>query len=267
MHITAIFLGLLQGATEFLPVSSSGHLVLAEAFLGVSEAGLAFDIALHMGTLLAILIYFRQDWLAMLTAWLPASAADPARAARRLMLMRIIVATVPAAAAGVLLEDYAAEAFRAPLLVACTLAVFGALLWYADARGRRARGFAAMDMVDALVIGLAQALAIVPGVSRSGVTMTAGLLRGLDRPAAARFSFLMSAPVIGGAGLLNALKIMKTGLAPGQGSFFLTGVVVSALSGYLFIALLMKYIRTRSLAVFAWYRFALAAVVAWTLVL
>jgi len=266
MDITSILLGILQGATEFLPVSSSGHLVLAEAFFQVEEAGLTFDIALHMGTLLAILVYFRHDWLAMGRACLRFGGGSREDAAMQGLLAKICVATLPAVVAGLLLEDYAEGVFRTPALVASTLAGVGALLLYADTTGSRVRSFDELTVRDAVVIGLAQAFAIVPGVSRSGITMTAGLFRGLDRPAVARFSFLMSAPIIGGAGVLNLLKIMGSGLEPGQAGFFITGFVSSALSGYLFIAFLMKYIETRSLAVFAWYRFALAAVVLWLLV-
>ncbi len=267
MDLSSILLGLLQGATEFLPVSSSGHLILAESFFKIRQAGLAYDISLHMGTLLAILVYFRKDWLAMLGACLRLSSRASEDTENRRLLVLVIIATIPAAVAGVLLEDYAESTFRVPLLVACTLAGVGALMLYADRSGRRERGLKSLTMTDAVIIGVAQAFAVIPGVSRSGSTMTAGLFRGLDRPAAARFSFLMSAPIIAGAGLVNGLKLLHTGLAPGQASFFLTGFVASALSGYAFVAFLMRYLETRSLALFCWYRFALAAVVVWFLVL
>jgi len=259
--IYSALLGLLQGATEFLPVSSSGHLVLAESFFHVEEASLTFDVALHMGTLLAVIIFFRQDLLAMLSAVCRIKSRSPEDLVNRRLALFLSIATVPAVVAGLLLEDLVETTFRYPGLVSVTLILFGLLLLWSDKKGSQTREFTDLGFKDILIIGFAQALAIIPGVSRSGITMTAGLFRSLDRPAVARFSFLMSTPIILGAGMYNLLKIMGQGLTDGQISFFLTGFTVSAISGYLFILFLMNYIRTRSFAVFAYYRFALAGLI------
>lgn len=263
--ITAILLGVLQGATEFLPVSSSGHLVLAEALFHIQEAGLSFDVALHMGTLVAILLYFKRDLLAIVGSLFRLGSQEPtARQNQRLALL-LIVATIPAAVIGKIYGDQIEENLRQPLVVAATLAGVGLILLWAEKISTRTRFLHDLRLMDAIIIGLAQACALVPGVSRSGITMTAGLFRHMDRTAAARFSFLMSAPIIAGAGLLNLIKISKQGgLLPGQGAFFLAGFFASAISGYLFIAFLMRFIQTRSFAIFAYYRLALAAVVVWT---
>lgn len=263
--VKAILLGVLQGATEFLPVSSSGHLVLAETFFHIQEAGLTFDVALHMGTLVAILIYFKRDLMDLAgSLFRLGSREQTVRLNQRLALL-LIVATIPAAVIGKLYGDQIEQNLRQPLVVAGTLAGVALILLWAEKISTRKRCIHDLGMMDAIVIGVAQACALVPGVSRSGITMTVGLFRHMDRTAAARFSFLMSAPIIGGAGLLNLVKIMKQGgLLPGQGAFFLAGFLASAISGYLFIAFLMRYIQTRSFAIFAYYRLALAAVVVWT---
>lgn len=266
-HVSAVLLGILQGAAEFLPISSSGHLVLAERFFKVREAGLTFDVALHMGTLLAVLVYFRVELTVIIRDTACFWRQDQLAQENRRHGLLICIATLPAVFAGLLLEDYAASIFRSPVLVAVNLAVFGGILLWAERVGNQGRAFQALRLRDAIIIGCAQALAIIPGVSRSGITMTAGLFCNLDRPAVARFSFLLSAPVIFGAGLLNLITIYEQGLAPGQGLFFFSGFVAAALSGYLFIVWLMKYIEKRSFAIFAYYRFLLAAVVVWALVL
>lgn len=260
-YFTAVMLGLLQGAAEFLPISSSGHLVLAEVFFKVEEAGLTFDVALHMGTLIAVLLYFCGDIWAIVLAPFKTAQTEQDTLYRRSALF-IVVATVPAAVTGYFLEDYAATVFRHPALVAGTLVVGGLLLLWAEKHGRRLKGFGDLSFGHAVLIGAAQALAIIPGMSRSGMTMMAGLFMGYDRTSVARFSFLLSAPIIAGAGLLNGVKIIQQGgLEPDQVSFFLVGFISAALSGYLFITFLMKYIQTRSFAIFAYYRFILAALV------
>jgi len=262
----AAFLGILQGATEFLPVSSSGHLALAEAFFHIKEAGLTFDIALHMGTLLAILAYFHHDFYSMALA-LIGKNAEPEDQQNRRMAIFIALATIPAVVAG-LLGEHAAEALlRGPATVAFSLSAAGLFLWLAEKMGSRQRSFSAMTLKDALIIGLAQSLALIPGVSRSGSTMSAGLFLGLDRSATARFSFLLSAPIIFGAGIYKIPKIIGMGLNQSEILFYLTGFFTSAVSGYLVISLLMKYVRTRSLTVFAYYRFFLSAIVVIALLL
>lgn len=258
---TAIFLGLLQGATEFLPISSSGHLALFEHFLGIEEAGLVFDVALHLGTLLGVLIYFRRDFSLMAVAVLkPKMAGEEAVLHRRLALY-ICLGTLPAVAAGYLLKDAAETVFRSPVFISATLAGAGLLLLLADKLGRLQRSLKDMGLGDAAVIGLFQALALMPGVSRSGITMTAGLMRGLNRMSAARFSFLLSVPVIFGAGVYNLPDIIRQGSEPGQLGFYLAGFTAAAVSGYLIIAFLLRFVQTHSFAVFAYYRFVLAGLV------
>jgi undecaprenyl-diphosphatase len=259
--INAILLGLLQGATEFLPISSSGHLVLAEYFLGLEEVGLSFDVALHLGTLLAILIYFRKDFLMMIRALLPYIDHDEEAVFHRKLALYIILGTIPGGLAGFLLNDLVETSFRNPALVASTLGGVALLLLWAERAGRKRRDITDISVVDAIVIGTAQALAVVPGVSRSGITMTAALFGGFNRQAAARFSFMLSAPIIFGAGVYKIPEIISQGGEGGQLTFYLAGFLASALSGYLFIAWLLKFVRTRTFDIFAYYRLGLAAII------
>jgi len=251
----AAVLGILQGLTEFLPVSSSAHLALAPWALGWPEPGLAFDVALHAGTLAAVLWYFRRDWMAL--------AAGVVRALRRGRIdepdsrraMLLVVATVPGAAIGYALQRQAETIFRAPALTAAALIAMGAILWVVDARAAACRPLAEMRWRDALLVGLAQACAIVPGVSRSGATITAGRALGFDRAGAATFSFLMSMPIIAAAAVLKAPDAVRTAHpAP-----VLVGMAAAALSGWLAIAGLLAFVRTRGLGAFAVYRFILGA--------
>ena len=259
--IEAIIFGIIQGATEFLPVSSSGHLALAHYFLGAQESDLAFDVALHLGTLVAILAYFRDDFLQMGKAVLGLHQ-EPAETLRlRKMTFFIVIATIPGALAGLWLGKTAETYFRHPAMVAMALAVAGLLLLWADRAGKRTRGFEATTLTDALLIGLSQACAIIPGVSRSGSTITCGLALGLTRQAAIRFSFLLSAPIIFGAGVHEIPAILKNGQMEGQSILYVSGFLAAAISGYLFISFIMQYIRARSFAIFAYYRFLLAALV------
>jgi len=257
----AIFLGLLQGVTEFLPISSSGHLALVEFFLGIEEAGLAFDVALHLGTLVGVLIYFRRDLFMMFTAVFNPRKLGEESGTHRQLAWFICLGTIPAVIAGYFLKDAAETVFRSPFFIAATLAGAGLLLLYADRAGKHLRDMKSIGLVDALLIGLFQALALMPGVSRSGITMTAGLMRGLNRMAAARFSFLLSVPVIFGAGVYNLPDIIRQGSAPGQLGFYFAGFITAAISGYLVIAFLLRFIQSHSFAVFAYYRFLLAGVV------
>jgi len=257
----ATLLGLLQGITEFLPISSSGHLVLAEAFLDIEQGSLAFDVALHLGTLLGVLIYFRRDFFRMFIAFVKPGQLGEESRGQRLLLLYICLGTLPAVAAGYLLKDAAETAFRKPVLIACTLAGAGLLLLMADRLGKRQRSMKGIGIADAVLIGFAQAFALVPGVSRSGITMTAGLARGLNRMAAARFSFLLSAPIILGAGIYNLPAIISQGTEPGQQGFYLAGFSAAAVSGYLVIAFLLRFVQTHSFAIFAYYRFVLAGLV------
>jgi len=259
--VEATIFGILQGITEFLPVSSSAHLALAHYFLGTQESDLAFDVALHLGTLLAILAYFRDDVWQMGKAVFGLHTEQTETQRLRKMALFIVIATVPGALAGLLLGKAAENYFRHPAMVATALAGAGLLLLLADRAGKRARNFEKITLIDALLIGLSQACAIIPGVSRSGSTITCGLAMGLTRQAAIRFSFLLSAPIIFGAGVHEIPKIVKNGLLDGQGILYVSGFLAAAISGYLFISFIMQYIRARSFAIFAYYRFLLAALV------
>lgn len=257
----SIFLGILQGTTEFLPISSSGHLILAEHFLGIEEATLAFDVMLHLGTLVAVLAYFSSDWLSILQGFLPGAGQN--RPSRRLLAL-LVIGTVPGATLGFLLESQVETILRAPWLIAGTLSGVALLLLLAEHLADHRRSFESVGWRDALCIGAAQALAIIPGVSRSGITMTAALFLGLDRIGAARFSFLLSAPIIAGAGLHQNLEFLRCGTT-GLGANCLWGFGAAALSGYGVIAFLMRFLTRHSFRPFAYYRLALAAAVAMAL--
>jgi undecaprenyl-diphosphatase len=257
--LQAAILGLVQGMTEFLPVSSSAHLILVPRFLGWPDQGLDFDIAAHLGTFVAVLIYFRRDVQRLVQGVLfgfLAGAAPEERAAGRLGWW-LVWATVPVAAAGLLLSHWIETALRSPLVVAATSIGFGALLAAADLLARRDRDLTSLTPGDSLAIGVAQALALVPGTSRSGITITAARLRGLDRETAARFSFLLSVP----AGFLVAAKDLLD-LASGkiqatQHAPMLVGFLVAGISGYLVIGGLLAWLRRRTLVGFAAYRVVL----------
>lgn len=250
--LSAIVLGIVQGLTEFLPISSTAHLVVIPWLFdwGGTVNTLAFDVALHGGTLASLFICFRRDILEM-------------AARRRGLLVLLLAATVPAAAAGVLLEDYVDGVLRSPSLIALMLAAFGLVMYYAETF-QKTKALERISLSDALFIGIAQALAIVPGVSRSGVTISAGLMRGVKREEAARFSFLLSIPVIAGATVLEGGKLLSS---PGDFDFALVGAgFVSAMAtGFLAIRFMMAFLRRHSMNAFVLYRFALAAIIAgWT---
>ena len=268
--VQAIVLGIVQGLTEFLPVSSSGHLIVVPALLGWHDPfidSLAFSVLLHMATLLALLVYFRSDWLRLIPAGLAAIrdrslGDDPDR---RLAWL-LAVATIPAVIAGVLLNDAIETVFREPRLVAVTLVLGAAILFVADRVGSRTKGIESVSFPVAAGIGAAQALALVPGVSRSGISISAGLFAGLDRESAARFAFLMATPITAGAGLWELRKIVsgEAGVDLPLVPLF-AGMVAALISGLLAIAVLLRYLRTHGLGVFVVYRIALAVlvVVAW----
>ena len=256
--VDAVFLGVLQGATEFLPVSSSGHLILAEYFLGLTDTSLAFDVTLHLGTLLAVLSYFWKDWFGMATALLPGSHEDPDY---RRLLFFLLAGTVPGAAAGYFLEGIASTVFRSPWIVVAALSGVALLLWLAEKVARQKLDFSKINLKSAVLIGISQALAIVPGTSRSGITITTGLFLGFNRRAAARFSFLLSAPIIAGAGLYEGLKLWENGFAC-MGLDYVWGFLASLISGYVVIAFLMRYLVHHTFYPFIYYRLVLAAIVA-----
>ncbi len=250
-------LGVLQGLAEFLPISSSAHLALAPWAFGWAAPGLAFDVALHIGTLAAVLWYFRRDWLALARAGVASLVARRLEGEDGRRLGLLIVGTVPGAALGYVLQRQAETIFRTPVLTAIALIVMGALLWIVDRRARTDRRLSGMGWRDAILIGLAQACAIVPGVSRSGATITAGRALGFDRAGAATFSFLMSMPITAAAAALKAPEALRAAdLAP-----VLVGMLTAAVSGWLAIAVLLRYLRQSGLGVFAVYRFVLGGAV------
>jgi undecaprenyl-diphosphatase len=254
----AFVLGLLQGLAEFLPISSSAHLTLAPWAFGWPDPGLSFDVALHVGTLVAVLWYFRKEWvrLARAAGGLLARGGRP-EGTEQQRVIYLIIATIPGAIFGLLLEKKADAAFRAPALIAGALAVMGLLLWLVDARAPHDRPLRGMGWTDALLIGLAQVFALIPGVSRSGATITAGRALRFDRESAAVFSFLMSMPIIAAAALLKVPHLLREGItAP-----LAVGVITSAVSGWVAIAVVLRFVRSHSYGAFAIYRVILAAVV------
>jgi undecaprenyl-diphosphatase len=268
--LQAIVLGVVQGLTEFLPVSSSGHLLLGQYFFGLDQDrfGLSFDVALHMGTLVAVVSYFWRDLLRMAFAFFR-SLADRAVAndpdAR--MAYLVIASTVPAALIGFLFEGFFEGAARSPWVVVFNFVLVGALFIAGEVVGRKDRRASRLGFGEAVGIGFAQAAALVPGVSRSGATITLGLFLGLRREEAARFSFLMSVPIIAGAGGLKVGEVISRGMDAAQTLLFVVGFVTSAAVGYVTIRFLLNYLTNHSLRAFAFYRFGVAAVVALLLLL
>ena len=257
--IQALVLGLLQGATEFLPVSSSGHLVLVPWLLGWSAPPLLYDIVVHLGTLLAVVVHFGQDIVAVLRGLLVLVRTRRAESVDARLAWHLILSAIPGAILGYFLEDLFERLFSAPLTVSLLLCVTAALLLISEHLGRRERDVDSIRPLDALTMGLAQGLAIAPGISRSGATMAAGLLRGLDRTSAARFSFLMSVPIILGAGAYQMLKLFQGGSLPASAGLLLAGFAAAAISGYVAIRWMLNLIRTHSLRPFAYYCLAAAA--------
>ncbi|MGE5200012.1 MAG: undecaprenyl-diphosphate phosphatase, partial [Rhodospirillaceae bacterium] len=253
------------GLTEFLPVSSSAHLILARALLGwdAAELGLAFDVACHVGTLGAVLAYFRTD-VAALAAGAPGLLRRPLwpgdAAGRRLRL--IAIGTVPVVVVGLLMAGAIEDALRTPWVTVVTLVAVAVLFLLVERSGRATRGEEAITPAAAFAIGVAQASALVPGVSRSGATITAGMFLGVRREAAARFSFLLGVPAILAAAAHEGLPLVRAGMDAGQARLFVIGMGVSGVVGYATIKYFLKYLVGHSLAPFAWYRMALAAVTA-----
>jgi undecaprenyl-diphosphatase len=275
----AVVLAVIQGLAEFIPVSSSGHLIIVRRLLGWNELSpaheLTFDVALHFGTLLSVLFYFRRTWFQIVRAAFGGKvvrfsetsgseqdlSSEEARE-ERLLLWFMAAATIPGAIAGKLLEHSAEEYFRAHiLLIAGALIVVALLMWWGEKAGEQRKPLTGISLGDALVVGCAQATALIPGVSRSGSTITAGLFRDFTRNAAVRFSFLLSTPIIAGAALLKAHELKKEGLPPGMHAPFLVGVLVSAIVGYLAISWLIRYLETRSLKIFILYRIIFGIIV------
>jgi undecaprenyl-diphosphatase len=259
-------MGIVQGLTEFLPISSSGHLILVPYLLGWTDSfitSLAFSVMLHMGTLVALLVYFRKDWLVLVPAGL-ATIRDRSFAGdkdRRLAWL-IAITTIPAIIVAPLLNDVIETSVRTAGLVAITLLIGAAIMWLADRLGPKDRELDRLTFPRALTIGLAQALALIPGISRSGISISTGLFVGLNRESAARFSFLMATPITLAAGLYEAVKVAQGDIGSTVDIVPLViGMIAALISGLLAIHFLLRYLRTNSLAVFVIYRIVLAAIV------
>lgn len=258
----AVLLAVIQGLTEFLPISSSAHLALAPWLLGWRDQGLAFDIALHFGTLLGVLIYFARDWRVILLDGIGFRTPAAEGAMPRRLLWMLAAGTVPVGIAGLLLKDAAETVFRTPWVIGTMLILVGLLMGWAERRARFDRTMSQAGWMDAVVIGAAQALAVIPGTSRSGITLVAGLFRGLDRAAAARFSFLLGTPAIGAAAADAMLDLYRAGgIPPGERTVFFTAMAVSALTGCLVIAWFLRFLRRRTLRFFVAYRISFGILV------
>jgi undecaprenyl-diphosphatase len=262
--VESIILGVIQGLTEFLPVSSTAHLVIVPDLFNWNSPllnSLTFDVALHVGTLLAVVGYFFRDTLDLITGFVRGLSRnnfnyDP----KSRFSLLVFLGTIPAGIFGVLLDKWVETKFRTPAVLATSLIVVGILMWYAERQAKRIKKTDSMTMKDALIIGLSQALALVPGTSRSGITISSGLLLGYDREEAARFSFLLSIPVIAGAAILK-LRIFIHGIPAGDMAPLLFGTLFSALFGFLAIKYFMRYLHRHTMNVFVWYRFLFAAVI------
>ncbi len=267
LSIQALVLGLIQGLTEFLPISSSGHLIIVPDLLGWKDPfidSLEFSVMLHMGTLVALLVYFARDWVRLLLAGL-ASIRDRSLAGDpdRKLAWLIVVTAIPAGIAGVLLNDFFESTVREPAIVAVMLVIGGAILWLADRWGWKRRPIDSLSFPGAFGIGCSQALALVPGISRSGITISAGLFLGLTREAATRFSFLMSMPVIAGAGIFEARKLLQHDPnAPSpELNLIVIGFIAALVAGLVAIKFLLEFVRRQSMSLFVIYRIILAIVV------
>ncbi len=257
----AIVLAVVQGLTEFLPISSTAHLTLFPWLLGWKDPGLTFDVALHVGTLVAVLLYFWRMWVEMISAAAGlAGSSNPAGEYRRLFWY-LVIGTLPAGLAGYKFEHAAEETLRQPAVIGAALVLVALLMWAAERLSRRHETLSEVTLLDSIVVGISQGVAVIPGVSRSGITMSTGLFRGMTRETAARFSFLLSTPIIAGAALKKGLEIRHEGLPPEMRVPFVVGIVVSGLVGYTVIAWLIRYLERRTFKPFIIYRLALGVIV------
>lgn len=270
--LQTIILGLVQGVSEFLPISSSGHLVLTPWFFGWEDPGLSFDVALHLGTLIAVVTYFRKDIFQIGKSFfenknLGRGVNNETKKIKKKsaltskyradFLWLVVVATIPGALSGYFFEDYAETVFRSPLVIAFMLAGVGFLIFWADRKKEHQKEISEINLKMAIFIGIAQALAIIPGTSRSGITIVAALLLGLKRVDAAKFSFLMSIPIIFGATVFKFKDFIDSGI----GSPELLGILIAGISGFLAIAGLIKFVERVSYQLFFWYRLVLAIII------
>ena len=258
--VESIILGAIQGITEFFPVSSTAHLVLLPWFFSWTDQGLPFNVALHIGSLIAIIYYFWREWLLIIKEFILSILgwSFEGRANGKTGLY-LIIATIPGGLAGIIFEDYAAGILRNPLSIAFTLSFFGVVLYFSDRFSKKTRTVGQLNVVDCVVIGICQAFAIIPGVSRSGITITGAMFRGLKREEAAKFSFLLAAPLIAAAGLYEARHLDPSAVISLP---FIGGILASAVFAFLAIKYLLRYVRRSSYTVFVVYRLALAVVIA-----
>jgi undecaprenyl-diphosphatase len=265
-ELEALLLGIVQGLTEFLPISSSGHLIIVpwlqdyRFLIDHPDFNKTFDVALHAGTLIAALAYFRREVVRLSRGFLTALRARAVESAEERLSVAIAVGTVPALIAGGLGSGFIEDHLGEPWMIAVQLIAFGALLLHADRLPQR-KALEGTTVRDGLYIGVAQVLALAPGTSRSGITITAGRYLGLDRDAAARFSFLLLIPIVAGATLFKGAEAIAEGLPPGVGGPMIVGTVAAAVSGYLAIAFLLRLVRTASYAPFVYYRYAAGAAI------
>jgi undecaprenyl-diphosphatase len=264
----AIVLALVQAFTEFLPVSSTAHLTLFPWLLGWQDPGLAFDVALHAGTLVAVLLYFFKDWLTLALCGVgvkyPANATIEEVGQHKKLFWYMVIGTIPGGILGALFEHKIEEHFRTPYVIAISLIAVALVMWWADSKSPLKRPIEQSDIGDAVTIGTAQALALCPGVSRSGITITAGLFRGFTREAATRFSFLLSTPLIAGAVVSHLPKLIKLHKAGGLDlplSTLLISILVSGVAGYFVIAFFLRYLQTHTLKLFVFYRLLFGIIV------
>jgi undecaprenyl-diphosphatase len=264
----AIVLALVQAFTEFLPVSSTAHLTLFPWLLGWQDPGLAFDVALHAGTLVAVLLYFFKDWLTLALCGVgvkyPANATAEEVGQHKKLFWYMVIGTIPGGILGALFEHKIEEHFRTPYVIAISLIAVALVMWWADSKSPLKRPIEQSNIGDAVTIGTAQALALCPGVSRSGITITAGLFRGFTREAATRFSFLLSTPLIAGAVVSHLPKLVKLHKAGGLDlplSTLLISILVSGVAGYFVIAFFLRYLQTHTLKLFVFYRLLFGIIV------
>jgi undecaprenyl-diphosphatase len=260
--LQVIVLAVIQGITEFLPISSHAHLIVAPMWLGWKDPGLTFDIALHAGTLAAVLIFFFRDWLQVIAQGFGISHGSDAQLKQnRMLLWYLVVGTIPAAIIGFIFKEQAEE-WKNPYVIGAMMIGIGLLMWLADSVASGKKNIAGITFPDSIAIGAAQALAVIPGVSRSGITIAAALFRDIDRPAAARFSFLLATPVIAGAAANAAHHVMKEGGLPADMKVpFAVGITVSAVVGALAIAFFLKYLQRHTLRAFIYYRLIFGIIV------
>ena len=254
-YLHLVILGIVQGLTEFLPISSSAHLILLPQLAGWQDQGLAYDIAAHIGSLVAVIVFFRTELQQMITAWwrslADGSASDDAR-----LVWNILIATIPVSISGFLLYDIVASMFRNPLIIATTTILFGLLLLWSDKFGNKFRHQRDLKLKDALLVGIAQAIALIPGTSRSGITMTAGLMLGFTRHTAARFSFFLAIPVIFLAGGFQAFQYLQSGIETDPVAFLIV-VLVSGISAWLAISFFLALIERTGMLPYVIYRILL----------